>query len=70
MCIVERRQQFIATVDNKELAALIHDIVQMQNNGLMVKTNFNYTVRDLLALMSMRSLLDVRQIVYQQEQQW
>lgn len=67
MCIVERRQQFIATVENKDLAALIHDFVQIQNNGLRVKTNFNYTIRDLLALLCMPSLLDVRQVVYSPE---
>lgn len=69
MCIVERRQQFIATVENKQMAAVVHDIVQIQNNGLIVKTNFNYSVRDLLALVCMQSLLDVRQIVYRQERE-
>lgn len=29
MCIVERRQQFIATVENKQMAAVVHDIVQI-----------------------------------------
>ena len=52
------------------MAAVVHDIVQIQNNGLMVKTNFNYTIRDLLALICIDSLLDVRQIVYKQEKQW
>lgn len=51
------------------MAAVVHDIVQIQNNGLMVKTNFNYTVRDCLALICIDSLLDVRQIVYKQEKQ-
>jgi len=64
MCIVERRQQFIATVENKQMAAVVHDIVQIQNNGLVVKTNFNYSMRDLLALLCMPSLLDVRKIVF------
>ena len=52
MCIVNRRQQFIATVDNKEMAAVVHDMIQIQNNGITIKTNFSYTIPDLIALLT------------------
>ena len=62
MCIVNRRQQFIATVDNKELAAVVHDVIQIQNNGITMKTNFSYTILDLVALLTAQSLMDVRRL--------
>jgi hypothetical protein len=49
--MINNRQQFIATVDNMAMAALIHDVISIQCNGLNVKTNFNYTKIDLLAIM-------------------
>ena len=58
--MVDHKQQFIATVDNKMVGALIHDIVQIQNNGIKMKTNFNYTLLDLLGIVIMGSLLDFR----------
>ena len=62
MCMVGRRQLFIATVDNKEMAAIIHDIISIQNNGLGVKTNFSYSMLDLIAISMSQSFLDVRNI--------
>ena len=62
MCMVGRRQLFIATVDNKEMAAIIHDIISIQNNGLGVKTNFSYSMLDLIAISMSKSFLDVRNI--------
>ena len=58
--MVDHKQQFIATVDNKMVGALIHDIVQIQNNITKMKTNFNYTLLDLLGIVIMGSLLDFR----------
>lgn len=62
MCMVGRKQLFIATVDDKEMAAMIHDIISIQNNGLNVKTNFSYTMLDLIAISMVGSILDVRNI--------
>ena len=50
------------TVDNKEMAALVHDVIQIQNNGIMIKTNFSYTILELLALLTVQSLMDVRKV--------
>jgi hypothetical protein len=60
--MVGRKQLFIATVDNKEMAAIIHDIISIQSNGLGVKTNFSYSMHDLIAISMCRTFLDVRNI--------
>ena len=62
MCMVDGRQQFIATVSQKLLAALIHDVVQIQNNGIKVKTNFNYSQLEILGILSIGSVLDFRSV--------
>lgn len=62
MCTIGRRQQFVATVDHREFAALIHDIIQIQNNGITVKANFDFTVVEILALVTAQSMTDVRKV--------
>jgi hypothetical protein len=58
--MVDGRQQFIATVGNKNLGAILHDIVQMQNNSIGVRTNFNYTRLDMFGMIIAGSILDFR----------
>ena len=58
--MVKGRQQFIATLESKVAAAILHDIVQMQNNGLGVRTNFNYSLSDILAIQIAGSILKFR----------
>ena len=62
MCMIENRQQFIATVDNMSMAALIHDVISIQSNGMNVKTNFNYTKIDLVTILCLPQLLDTKSI--------
>ena len=62
MCMVDSRQQFIATVDNVTLAAIIHDVISIQCNGLSVKTNFNYSMLDLLAIVCSPQVLDIKKV--------
>ena len=62
MCIVNRKQQFVVTVDNQELAAVVHDIIQIQNNGIKIKTNFSYTIIELMAVLTVQSFMDVRMV--------
>ena len=51
MGMIDNRQQFIATVDNMSMAALIHDVISIQSNGMNIKTNFNYTKADVLEVL-------------------
>ena len=63
MAMVDGRQQFIATVASKHMAAMVHDIVQIQSKGIKkVKANFDYTMLDILGILIIGSLLDFRQI--------
>ena len=62
MCMIENRQQFIDTVDNMSMAALIHDVISIQSNGMNVKTNFNYTKIDLVTILCLPQLLDTKSI--------
>ena len=55
--MVDGRQQFIATVGNKNLGALLHDVVQIQNNGIGVRTNFTYSRLDIFAILIAGSIL-------------
>lgn len=52
MLMIRGHQNYIGTVDNVNMAALMYDIISIQLFGLSVKTNFNYTVFDLIAILS------------------
>lgn len=57
--MVNGKQQFIATVNNMHQAAMIYDIVQIQQKGVKrIRTNFDYTVLDVLAIAMLGSILD------------
>lgn len=60
MCHVDGRHQFIMTVENKQMAAIINDIVLIQNNGIKIKTNFNYNYYDVFGIMILGSILEFR----------
>lgn len=61
MAMVEGRQQFIATVSSKQMAAMAHDIVQMQSKGIKkIKANFDYTMEDIIGILIVGSLLEFR----------
>ena len=54
-------KEYLATVDSIERAAVLSDLLTIQNRGVKARTNYNYTKRELLALFSMDSLLQVRE---------
>lgn len=61
MAMVNGRQQFIATVADKTMAAMIHDIVQMQDKGIRkIKANFDYRMIDILAIAIVGSFMEFR----------
>ena len=55
-------QHFIATVDNKTLAVIIHDIICFQSMGLRAKTNFKYSKLQLIALLCAPQLIDIKNV--------
>lgn len=61
MASVQGRQQFIATVNDKMLAGMVHDIVQMHGKGISkMKSNFDYRIVDIFAIAIVGSFLDFR----------
>ena len=44
------------------MAALIHDIISIQSNGMNIKANFNYTKIDLVSILCLPQLLDTKSI--------
>ena len=60
MCMIRNKQYFIGTVDNVSMAALIYDMIQLQSNGLEVKTNLSYTKLDIIAVLSIQQVFNER----------
>lgn len=44
------------------MAAVIHDVISIQCNGLSVKTNFSYSKIDLMAIVCSPQLLDIKNV--------
>jgi hypothetical protein len=43
------------------MAAMVHDIVQMQSKGIKkIKTNFDYSILDVMGILIIGSILDFR----------
>ena len=61
LTMIQGGKAYLATVDNIFYAAILYDMLSIQTKGIKAKSNFNYTKRELLALMSMDCLLHVRQ---------
>ena len=61
MSMLQGGKEYLATVDSIEHAAILSDLLTIQNRGVKARTNYNYTKRELLALFSMDSLLQVRE---------
>lgn len=59
-CYLDGRQEYVANFDDIILAAIVYDIIHIQNNGIDVKTNFSYRLIDLLGILVIGSLLDMR----------
>ena len=58
--MLDGRQRFIATLGSKVIAAILHDIVQLQNNGIVVRTNFSYSRLDILGILIAGSILEFK----------
>lgn len=55
--IMATRKNYICTVNNQEIAAILNDFVSIQHKGKSAKTNFNYLGKHLGALMEMKDIL-------------
>jgi hypothetical protein len=66
LCFEESTKVYLGTVDDIMKAALLYDIFSIQLKGKHAKTNFSYTLRELVAIVSIKSLVSIKnQIVTQ-----
>ena len=61
-CYVDGRQEYIANFDDSCLAAMVYDVIHIQNNGINVKTNFSYTLLDVLGIIVIGPLMDCKSV--------
>ena len=61
LCFERSSKVYLSTVDCKAKAALLYDIVSIQLKGIHAKTNFSYTLRELIAVMSIQRLLTTKE---------
>ena len=60
LCFEESNKVYLGTVDDIVKAALLYDIFSIQFKGRKAKTNFSYTMRELIAIMSIQSLMSIK----------
>jgi len=51
---------YLGTVDNILKAAILYDIFCIQTKGMKAKTNFNFTRRELRAVLQLPSLIQIK----------
>lgn len=60
LIMIETEKIYLCTTENPHLAALLYDIVIIQCKGKQAKVNFNYTKKELLAILFTESLIEVK----------
>ena len=58
---------YVCTIDNVLKAAILYDIICIQSKGFCSKTNFNYTKREIFAILQLPSLIRIKNWVQQQK---
>jgi len=58
--MIDGGKVYFGTVDNILMAAILYDIISIQNKGLKAKTNFMYKKLELFAILSLGSLMAVK----------
>ena len=65
--MIDGPKAYFGTVDNIFKAAILYDIVSIQSKGLKAKTNYDYTRNELIALMSLESLIHIKRAIQQKK---
>lgn len=60
LTMIDGDKVYVGTVDNIYKAAIIYDIVSIQTKGLKAKTNFIYRKSELLAILQITNLMNLR----------
>jgi len=56
-------KEYVCTMESVLKAALLYDIICIQAKGMLSKTNFTYSQRELNAILRLPSLLDIKKKV-------
>lgn len=67
LSMIDGQKVYFGTVDNIFKAAVLYDIVSIQSKGLKAKTNFFYSRNELIALMSLESLMHIKHVIQQRK---
>ena len=59
--MIDSEKVYLCTVDNLFKAAILYDILSIQNKGLRAKTNFMYTKQECLAVLHTANLRKIGQ---------
>ena len=58
--MIDGDKVYVGTVDNIYKAAIIYDIVSIQTKGLKATTNFIYRKSELLGILQITNLMNLR----------
>ena len=58
--MIEGEKVYVGTVDSMHKAAILYDIVSIQTKGLKAKTNFMYTKHELIAVLNIKNLINIK----------
>ena len=59
--MIDGQKVYLGTVDNILKAAILYDLVSIQAKGLKAKTNFIYTKKELIVILFLRSLMQIKE---------
>ena len=63
----KRERIYICTVTEAKMAAVVNDIAMVQIKGLAAKTNFDYTMNEFIAILSLPNMI---QVCKKSREQW
>jgi hypothetical protein len=62
-------KSYVCTIDNMIKAAILYDIFCIQMKGMNSRTNFNYTIREINAILHLPNLISIKQKVVEMKQE-
>jgi len=61
LTMIDGNKVYVGTVDSMHKAAILYDIVSIQTKGLKAKTNFIYRKHELLAVLNLKNLINIKE---------
>lgn len=61
LTMIDGQKVYLGTVDNILKAAILYDIVSIQSKGLAAKTNFIYRKCEIIAVLMLQNLMQIKE---------